>query len=100
MKVITAADFDKAVSSNKNVIVQFSADWCGPCKRLSPILEKFAESNDSYSVFKVDVSDSQGLAKKYSVQSIPKVVLFTNGVHTKDAVGFMNETKLSQFISE
>ena len=100
MKVITAADFDKAVSSNKNVIVQFSADWCGPCKRLSPILEKFAESNDSYSVFKVDVSDSQGLAEKYSVQSIPKVVLFTNGVHTKDAVGFMNETKLSQFISE
>tara|TARA_E500000331_G_scaffold304539_1_gene307708 strand:- start:109 stop:411 length:303 start_codon:yes stop_codon:yes gene_type:complete len=100
MKIITAKDFDTAVASNKNVIVQFSADWCGPCKMLSPVLEKFAESNDTYSVFKVDVSESQKLAKKYSVQSIPKVILFTNGVHTKDAVGFMNETKLSQFISD
>jgi len=100
MKVITAEDFDIAVASNKNVIVQFSADWCAPCKRLSPVLEKFAESNDMYSVFKVDVAESQNLAKKYSVQSIPKVILFTNGVHTKDAVGFMNETKLSQFIGD
>ena len=98
MKVITAEEFEMAVSSNKNVIVQFSADWCAPCKRLSPILEKFVASNDSYSVFKVDVAESQTLAQKYSVQSIPKVVLFTNGKLTKDAVGFMNETKLSQFI--
>lgn len=100
MKVITDKDFEMAVSSNTHVIVQFSAEWCGPCKRLSPILENFAESNDAYSVFKVDVSESQNLAKKYFVQSIPKVILFTNGVHTKDAVGFMNETKLSQFISD
>ncbi len=100
MKVITADNFEQAVSSNKNVIVQFSADWCGPCKMLTPVLENFVKTNDEYSVFKVDISDSLDLAKKYSVQSIPKVVLFTNGIQTKDAVGFMNETKLSQFVGE
>lgn len=100
MKVINGEEFEAAIVSNKNVIVQFSAEWCGPCKRLSPILENFADSNDLYSVFKVDVSESQSIAKKYSVQSIPKVVLFTNGIHVKDAVGFMNETKLSQFIGD
>jgi len=100
MKVITNGDFQNAISSNTNVIVQFSADWCGPCKRLSPVLENFANNRDDLSVFKVDVDQSQTLATKFNIRSIPKVVLFKNGYQIDEIIGMMNEEKLKKFIAQ
>jgi len=100
MKVITKGEFQNAVNSNKTVIVQFSADWCGPCKRLSPVLENFANDRDDLSVFKVDVEHSQVLAERFEIKSIPKVVLFKNGSQVSESIGMMNEEKLEKFIAQ
>ena len=100
MKVISDGDFQNAINSNSNVIVQFSADWCGPCKRLSPVLENFANSRDGLSVFKVDVEQSPILAEQFEIKSIPKVVLFRNGSQINESIGMMNEEKLQNFIAQ
>ena len=100
MKVISDGDFQNAINSNSNVIVQFSADWCGPCKRLSPVLENFASSREDLSVFKVDVEQSQILAEQFEIKSIPKVVLFRNGSQINESIGMMNEEKLQNFIAQ
>ena len=100
MKVISDGDFQNAINSNSTVIVQFSADWCGPCKRLSPVLENFASTRDDLSVFKVDVEQSQILAEQFEIKSIPKVVLFRNGSQINESIGMMNEEKLQNFIAQ
>jgi len=100
MKVITANDFENAVNSNTSVIIQFSADWCGPCKQLSPVLENFANDRPNLSVFKVNVDTSQSLAEQFKIKSIPKVVLFKNGSQVDESVGMMTEEKLKKFITQ
>ncbi|OUU26811.1 MAG: thioredoxin [Candidatus Endolissoclinum sp. TMED37] len=100
MKNINTSEFDTAVKSNVNVIVQFSAEWCGPCKRLSPILDNFAESRPDVTVFKVDIGTQADLAVKYSVKSIPKLVFFKNGNKTNEKIGLVNEVKLAELLGE
>ena len=100
MQTITERELEEALASNKKVILQFSADWCGPCKRFTPILESFAKSYDELSVFKVDIGMQANLAKRFDVQSIPKIVLFDNGEEIKSAVGLMNEGRLQTFIND
>lgn len=77
------------------VLVDFYANWCGPCKMLAPELEKI--SND-IKVLKVNVDEHQDLARQYGVMSIPCVILFDNGSEVKRNVGFIPEAKLREFI--
>lgn len=100
MQNVVLSDFDTAVKSNVNVIVQFSADWCGPCKRLTPILENFADNRDDVTVYKVDISDQTDLASKYNVRSIPKLVFFKNGNQTNEKIGLVNEGNLVELLGE
>lgn len=100
MQNVVLSDFDTAVKSNVNVIVQFSADWCGPCKRLTPILENFADTRDDVTVYKVDISDQTDLASKYNVRSIPKLVFFKNGNQTNEKIGLVNEGNLVELLGE
>lgn len=79
----------------ERVLVDFYANWCGPCKMLGPELEKI--SND-IKVLKVNVDEYQDLAREYGVMSIPCVILFDNGSEVKRNVGFMPEVKLREFI--
>ena len=78
----------------KRVLVDFYANWCGPCKMLSPLLE----NSDEIDVIKVNVDSNQNLAREYGVMSIPCVILFENGEEVKRSVGFMPEVKLRDFI--
>lgn len=80
-------DFDKEIS--KDVIVDFYADWCGPCKMLGPVLE---ETN--FNVLKVNVDDFQELAIKYGVMSIPTLIRFKNGEEVKKVIGFRTKEEL------
>jgi len=74
--------FNKIVlQSTKPVIVDFFATWCGPCKRMSPIVDQFALDNPNIVVVKVDVDKSSDLASKYNISSIPTFVLFNKGQH-------------------
>lgn len=79
----------------ERVLVDFYADWCGPCKMLGPVLEKVS---DSIKVLKVNVDSNQDLAREYGVMSIPCVVLFEDGKEVKRSVGFVPEAKLREFI--
>ena len=79
----------------ERVLVDFYANWCGPCKMLSPVLEKLS---DEVKILKVNVDSYQNLAREYGVMSIPCIILFENGKEVKRNVGFLPEAKLREFI--
>ena len=87
---ITAANFENEVlRSDKPVLLDFYADWCGPCKMLSPVLSEIAdEYADVLRVAKVNVDDEPELAMKFGVSSIPMLVLFKNGKIISTSVGY------------
>ena len=82
-------DFEKEI--NGEVIVDFYADWCGPCKMLAPILEA-----TDFNVLKVNVDDFQELAVKYGVMSIPTLIKFKGGEEVKKTIGFKTKEELEE----
>lgn len=91
VKDITEANFDQEVlKADMPVLVDFWAPWCGPCKRLGPVIDKMAEEYaGKIKVCKINVDDSPNLAAKYQVSSIPTVVTFKNGEALERVVGAM-----------
>lgn len=84
--------FDKAVPAAPIALVDFWADWCGPCKMLGPTIEKLGESYDGKALIgKVNVDDEPELAQRFGVMSIPTVVFFRNGEEIDRKVGLMPE---------
>ncbi len=90
MKILTKDDNFKELISNKNILVDFYADWCGPCKMLSPVLESITEVE----VLKVNVDEFQTLSKEYSVMSIPTMIYFENGVEKTKLIGFKTKEEI------
>ena len=92
-------DFDGLVlKSQTPVIVDFYADWCGPCKKLTPVLEKKAQESGKFKVVKVNIDDNEEIAEKYNVSSIPYVVLFVDGEKKLDFLG-LNINALDNMIA-
>ena len=76
---ITSDNFETVLNSEKTVLIDFYADWCGPCRMVSPIVDEIAEERDDILVCKVNVDDEQELAEKFEVYSIPTLVVMKNG---------------------
>lgn len=94
IKTLTEENFTSEVLESKNVVmVDFGAEWCGPCKVLEPIMEKVAEEA-SFVVFKVDVDDCPNLASRFKVRGVPTVLVFNNGEVVKSSVGLTNKETL------
>ena len=88
---LTADDFAKTLTSagSKPVLVDFFAEWCGPCKMAAPVIEELAEEYaDTAVVAKVDVDAQNALAAQYGVMSIPTVIAFVNGEEVERKIGF------------
>ena len=81
------------------VLVKFGADWCGPCRRMSPELEKFAANNTSIKVLEVDIDKEERLAEKFKVGSIPHIVLFQDGKQIKNWTGFKSASTLQKSVN-
>jgi len=81
-------NFDKFISNDKLVLVDFWAPWCGPCKNLMPIIDELAsEANGEYVIGKLDVDSNQNIPVRYGVKSLPTLIFFKNGVEVERIIG-------------
>lgn len=93
--------FDKALEQGTPMLVDFWADWCGPCRMLAPVVEKLADKYDGrVAVGKVNVDDQAELAGQYGVQSIPTVILFKDGREAARTVGVQPQPAYESLIAE
>ncbi|MDD3187074.1 MAG: thioredoxin [Bacilli bacterium] len=96
IKHVNTSEFNEEIKKNSKVLVDFYADWCGPCKMLGPVLENLEKDTD-ITILKVDV-DKEPIAYEYNVTSIPTVILFKDGKVDKQAIGFMRLDELKEFV--
>ena len=100
IKHISDASFEADVlKSDRPVLVDFWAEWCGPCKAIAPILEEIAKEYDGkISIAKLDVDANQTIPAKFGIRGIPTLILFKNGVVAAQKVGAMAKGQLTSFI--
>lgn len=89
----------EVLKSDKPVLVDFWAPWCGPCKMVGPVIEKLAGEMTDVKIGKLNVDDAPTIAQKYNVMSIPTMILFKNGQEAAKTMGFQPEPKLKEFIT-
>jgi thioredoxin 1 len=97
MKIInvTNENFVELVLENENpVLVDFWADWCGPCRAMEPVLDKIAEDNPNLQIAKVNIDQQQELAVRYQVMSIPMMLVFVDGKIVEQFIGMAPANKL------
>jgi thioredoxin 1 len=99
-KKITDASFDSDVlKSDKPVLVDFWAEWCGPCKQIAPALEDLAsEMSDKITVAKLDIDENPGTPQKFNVRGIPTLMLFKDGELFDTKVGSLPKSKLYEWV--
>ena len=98
---ITEKNFDEAViKSEKTVLLDFYADWCGPCKMLAPVLESLSEENPDIVVGKINVDDEGGLAQSFGVSAIPTLVVMKGGKAVEKQMGFMPKSELLRMLGK
>lgn len=94
IKVTTDSFKSEVLESDKPVLVDFNADWCGPCRMLAPIIEEIAEEREDVKVVSVNIDDEDGLATDYGIYSIPCLVVFKDGKETGRSIGFQGKDAL------
>jgi thioredoxin 1 len=101
IKDLDSSSFNAAISSDKPVLVDFWAPWCGPCKAIAPVLDDIAEGLDgSASIAKVNVDDNSELAGKYGVRVIPTMFIFKNGDKVDELVGMATKEDIEAKLKE
>ena len=91
---VTAQNFNEIINTDKPVLLDFYADWCGPCQMISPIVKEISEENDNVTVGKINVDNEPLLAQKFGVMSIPMLVVIKNKEITNQVVGYRSKDEI------
>ena len=98
IKHLTDENFEKSIEKGV-ILVDFHANWCGPCKMLAPVLEEVAKDVDGKgAIGKIDIDASQKIAAQYQITSVPTMILFKNGKEVNRLIGLRNADAIKQFI--
>lgn len=88
----------EVIDSNQSVLVDFYAQWCGPCKMLRPIIDEIAEENSTVKFVSIDIDEEIELAEEYNVSSVPCLILFEKGNEVKRSVGLISKDDIVDLI--
>ncbi|MDO4499740.1 MAG: thioredoxin [Erysipelotrichaceae bacterium] len=99
MKIINTKEFNE-IKNEGNLVIDFYADWCGPCKMLSPVLEKISADYPNVNFVKVNCDNDEELAMEFGVMSIPAVFMLKDGKVVNKFVGSQPESKITQLLDE
>ena len=95
MRLVEEKDYDDVLNETNNIIVQLSADWCGPCRILTPVLASVA-ADKGIEAIKVNIDNNPTIVAKYSVRSIPRILFVKDGLVEEELVGNQNRAKLEE----
>ena len=96
---VNTANFEEEIlDAQQTVILDFWAEWCGPCMMLAPVLHEVAEENADITVGKVNVDEEPALAQAYGISSIPTLVVIKNGKEVKRSVGVIPKAKIEELV--
>lgn len=100
LKYLSNEEFAEIIENSKgDGVVDFFAEWCGPCKMMSPLVDEFAEKYPDINFYKVDVDECMETARKYGIMSVPTFILFKDGQPVKKQLGVMSEDEFTSFIN-
>ncbi|WP_424526327.1 thioredoxin [Spiroplasma endosymbiont of Glossina fuscipes fuscipes] len=92
----TVDEFEKVIAENKLTLVDFYADWCGPCKMIAPVINELAKDRGDVNFVKINVDELQDLAQNYGILSIPTLITFQKGNELKRKTGFVTRNEIEQ----
>ena len=99
MEQVKTENFDSIINSKDLTVVDFSATWCMPCRMLKPILERLSGKMKNIKFYNLDIDDSEEIAKRYRIFSVPTVVCFRNGKKIDSSVGLISADEMEDFIA-
>lgn len=95
LKHVSVEDFeDEVLKSDVKVLVDFYADWCGPCTMMAPVLEEIAENNNGFKIVKLNVDENMSIAEKYNIMSIPALFVFDKGEVVNKSIGLISKNEV------
>lgn len=97
VKKINSSEFEQ-VKNNKAIIVDFSAEWCGPCKMLAPVMEQLSDEITDVEFYNIDVDENPDLAREYRIMNIPAVIAIKGGQVAGQQIGLVSKDDMKGFI--